>query len=36
MTPIDFINDQNQNTMRRVISGYMYTLTIKIGIKEKP
>ena len=33
MTPIDSTNDQN--TMRRVIYGYIYTLRIKIPIKEK-
>ena len=33
MTPIDSTNDQN--TVRRVIYGYSYTLTIKIRIKEK-
>ena len=32
-TPIDSANDEN--TMRRVILGYIYTLTIKIPIKEK-
>ena len=33
MIPIDSTNDQN--AMRRVISGYMHTLTVKIRIKEK-
>ena len=33
MIPIDSTNDQN--TMRRVIEGYIYTLTTKISIKEK-
>ena len=32
MTAIDSTNDQN--TMRRVIQGYIYTSTIKICIKE--
>ena len=33
MTPIDSTNDQN--TVRRVIYGFMYTLMTKIRIKEK-
>ena len=33
MIPIDSTNDQN--TMHRVIKGYIYTLTINICIKEK-
>ena len=33
MTPINSINDQN--TMRRVIYGFMYTLMTKTRIKEK-
>ena len=33
MTTTDSTN--YQNTMRRVIYGYIYTLTIKIHIKEK-
>ena len=32
MVPIDFINDQN--TMRKVICGYIYMLKIKIHIKD--
>ena len=33
MTPVDSTNDQNP--VRRVVEGYIYTLTIKIRIKEK-
>ena len=33
MTPIDSTN--YQNTVRRVIYDYSYTLTMKIRIKEK-
>ena len=33
MTPIDFHNDQN--TMHRVIWGYIYRLTIETRIKDK-
>ena len=33
MTPIDFTD--NQNIMRRVIWGYIYTLMIHIPIYEK-
>ena len=34
MTPIDS-RSNDQNTMRTVIWGYIYTLTTKIRIKEK-
>ena len=33
MTPIHSTKDQN--TLRRIIQGYIYTLAIKIHIKEK-
>ena len=32
MTPVDFTNDQN--TMRGVIVGYIYTLNINIRIDD--
>ena len=33
MTPIDSTNDQN--TMRKIIYGYIHILTIKVRIKDK-